>query len=237
MAMNYSPLLRVCISLMAIILPIFSLYKGIYGSFIFTFSIPIVWQVGFRGRPFESLGLKAHSIKSSIITGLLTGCLLGIVGGAALKMFGLTGLLFTSADKLQFSFGSLTIAFPLQKEVGYRLLSMSNVLVGTCLFFVFCIIAIGLGEEIFWRGFIQKKISDYLPTNIAIWLTAILFSMIHFYIFTIIPLKTGIAFLVLIAITGGVWGYLFKHFGNIGSVVVSHGIAAFIIWKYYFFCH
>ncbi|TAN62021.1 CPBP family intramembrane metalloprotease [bacterium] len=226
---------RILISLVAVILPAVLLFKGIYGSFIFTFSIPLIWKVGIRGERFDSLGLRLNSIKHSITIGMISGFVLGIAGGSGLEILGLTGLLFTSADKLQFSFSSLTIAFPLQQEVGYRLLSMSNALVGTCVFFVFCIIAVGLGEEIFWRGFIQKRISGFFPANIAIWITAIIFSVIHFYIFTIIPLKTGIAFLMLIALAGGVWGYLFKHFGNIWSAAISHGIAAFIIWKYYFF--
>jgi membrane protease YdiL (CAAX protease family) len=235
MRRGYGIFPRILISLTAIILPAMCLFKGIYGSFIFTFSIPLIWQIGIRGEQFESLGLKLSSIRPSIIRGILSGFILGITGGFGLRILGLTGRLFTSADKLQFSLGPLTAAFPLQHEVGYRLLSMTNVLASTCMFFIFCIIAIGLGEEIFWRGFIQKKISGYLPANIAIWITAILFSMIHFYIFTIISFKTGIAFLALIAIAGCVWGYLFKHFGSIWSAAISHGIAAFIIWKYYFF--
>lgn len=235
MKRGYSIFIRILVTLMVIVLPATLLFKGIYGSFIFTFSIPLIWQIGIRGEQFESLGLKLNSIKPSIIVGIISGFILGITGGFGLKILGLTGRLFTSTDKLQFSLGTLTVAFPLQHEAGYRLLSMSNVLESTCLFFMFCIIAIGLGEEIFWRGFIQKKISKYLSINASILITAILFSMIHFYIFTIVPMKAGILFLVLIALAGCVWGYLFKRFGNIWSAVISHGTAAFIIWKFYFF--
>ena len=226
---------RLYISFAAIIIPILLLSRGIYGSFIFTFSIPILWQIGLFGKSVESLGIRVGSIKSTLFAGVASGCLLGYLGGTLLKSLGITGYIYNNTDNLQFSIGVFNIFFPLQKEIGYRLLSISNSPVGVCAYLIFCIFVIGLGEEIFWRGFIQKKISGYLPANMSIWVTAFLFSMIHFYIFTILPIKTGISFLVLIAFAGGMWGYLFKYFGNIWSAAISHGITTFVIWKYYFF--
>lgn len=230
-------LLRLCISFTAIILPIIFLIKGIYGSFIFTFSIPIIWQIGFLGKTISSLGLRVNSIKFSILTGVVSGCLIGFFGGSLLKYLGITGYFYNAAHRLQFSIGAFNSAFPLQKELGYRLLNMSNSTVGICIYFLFCILVIGLGEEIFWRGFVQKKLSGYLSPHKSVWVTAVLFALIHFYIFTILPVKTGISFLVLIALVGGIWGYLFKYFDNVWSSAVSHGVVACIIWKYYFFNH
>ena len=230
-----STIFRLSISLLAILLPAILLIKGIYGSFIFTFSIPLIWQVGFSGKQFSSLGLRRNSIKSSIIIGLVSGCILGFVGGNLLKFLGITGYVYNNMNKLQFSIGAFNIVFPLQKELGYQLLAMSNSLVGMTVYLIFCFFLIGFGEELFWRGFIQKKISGYLSANTSIWLTAILFALIHFYIFTILPIKIGICFLFLIAISGVAWGYLFKYSSNVWSPAISHGITAFIIWKYYFF--
>jgi len=226
---------RFCISLSAIILPTLLLIKGIYGSFIFTFSIPLLWQVGFLGKSFESLGFKLNRIKSSIITGIATGCLLGFIGGNLLQLLGIKGYVYSNLHTLQFSVRSFNIAFPLQKELGYRLLTISNTPVGICVYLIFSVFVVGLGEELFWRGFLQKKMSNYLSMNMAIWFTAILFALIHFYIFTILPIKLGICFLVLIAVSGAAWGYLFKYFNNTFPAAISHGITAFIVWKYYFF--
>jgi len=230
-------ILRLCISVIAIVIPSALLSKGIYGSFIFTFSIPMIWQIGFLGKTIDSLGIKINSIKSSILTGVVSGCLIGFFGGSLLKYLGITGYFYNNAHKLQFSIGAFNAAFPLQKELGYRLLNMSNSAVGVCIYFLFCILIIGLGEEIFWRGFIQKKLSSYFSPNKSVWFTAILFALIHFYIFTILPIKTGISFLVLIALVGGIWGYLFNYYDNVWSSAVSHGVVVFIIWKYYFFNH
>lgn len=226
---------RLFISIAAIVAPSIFLANGIYGSFIFTFSIPIIWQIGFLGKAIDSLGLKISSIKFSILTGVASGCLIGFIGGSILKYLGTTGYFYNAAHRLQVSIGAFNIAFSLQKELGYRLLNISNSAVGVCLYFLFCILVIGLGEEIFWRGFIQKKLSGYFSPNKSIWFTAILFSLIHFYIFTILPVKIGVSFLILIALAGGIWGYLFKYFDNVWSSAISHGIVAFIIWKYYFF--
>lgn len=234
-AIKYSLPTRILISVTAIVAPALLLIKGIYGSFIFTFSIPLVWDVGFRGKPISSLGVEIRSIRASIVMGVVTGCILAFVGGTLLKFFGITGYFFTEAHTVRLSFGIFNVSFPLQKEAGYRLLNLNNVALGTSLFLLFCVCVIGVGEEIFWRGFIQKKIAKYLPAHAAVWVTAFFFSTIHFYIFTIIPVKAGISFLVLILFAGAVWGYLARYFGNIWSCALSHGIVAFVIWKYYFF--
>lgn len=232
---SQSAAFRLSIFLAAIILPATLLAKGIFGSFIFTFSIPVIWQVCFLGMPFSSLGIRFNSIKSSIIAGAVTGLSLGFIGGSFLKALGITGYVLTNAHKLEFSFGQFYAAFSLQEELGYRLLTFSNSPAGFFAYVIFSIFFIGLGEELFWRGFIQNKISARLPANASVWLTAFLFAFIHFYIFTILPIGIGICFLVLIFAGGLVWGYLFNHFKNVWGAAISHGITAFIIWKYCFF--
>ena len=56
-------ILRLGVSLLAIILPLILLIKGIYSSFLYTFSIPLIWQVSFLGKPFTSLGFRGGFFK------------------------------------------------------------------------------------------------------------------------------------------------------------------------------
>jgi membrane protease YdiL (CAAX protease family) len=235
MEIKHNIFLRLCISFLAVILPIISLAYGVYGSFLFTFSIPLVWQVGLRGMSFRSLGLRRAAIWKVVVVGGLTGCFLGVAGGVSLRLLGITGRSFSDLHALRLAFGPWNASFPLNNELGYRLLSVSNSGTGLCVYLVFSIFVIGLGEELFWRGFIQQKINRYLSTGRSVIVTSILFALIHFYVFTILDLRAGSVVLLLIAIAGGVWGFLLSKSGSIWQSAVSHGIGAFILWKYFFF--
>ncbi len=227
--------LRLFIFFILIGLPLVFLSLGVYGSFLFTFSIPLFWQVIVCKEPVNSLGLTKNRIRTSMIAGVLSGCVLGLLGGNIIKIVGATGYSFTELHKLQWSLGSHNIAFSLQKEAGCQLLTKSGTWLGLLAYFVFSVFAIGLGEELFWRGFIQRKILQRFSMNLSVWITAILFALIHFYLFQILSFKIGILFLVILMLAGVCWGYLFQYFKNIWVSAMSHGIASFIIWKYYFF--
>jgi membrane protease YdiL (CAAX protease family) len=226
---------RLCVSLAAAILPLIFINKGIYGSFLLTFSIPVIWELGLRARSADSLGLKARSIGPSAAAGAISGCLLGGLSGILLRFFGMTGYAYAAQHQFRISLGIFNVAFSLRNEAGYRLLILSGTPPGALLYFAFSVFVIGLGEEIFWRGFIQKKMSGYFTATAAVWITAVLFALSHFYIFAVLSPGAGILFLALTALGGAIWGYLFRRFDNIWSAAVSHGITAFILWKYFFF--
>lgn len=227
--------LRFFLLLLLVCLPVILLIFGIYGSFLFTFLIPLFWQLVVCNKPVKSLGLSKNRIISSILIGIISGIGIALAGGFLLRLINISNDKFVDLGSLQFSFAFLDISFPLEKELGYQLLTKSLYPAGFFIYLLFSIFIIGLGEEIFWRGFIQKKIAKYLPVNLSIWATAVLFSSIHFYIFEILSVKKSFIFLIIIAIAGVVWGYLFNYFKNIWVSAISHGLAAFIIWKYYFF--
>jgi membrane protease YdiL (CAAX protease family) len=218
----------------AVLVPVILLLKGIYGSFLFTFSIPVLWQVVYLKGSLSFLGLKKRSLAISLVLGVASGIILGLLGGKVLQLLGLTGHSFISSDSLGVGIGAFKVSFSLAKELGYQLLAKSSTTIGLILYFLFNILLVGLGEEILWRGFIQRKIARKTTVTAAIWITAALFALIHFYIFIILPFGKGIILLVLIGIAGAIWGYLCERMGSIWGAAVSHGIAAAIIWKYYF---
>jgi len=222
-------------SLILIGVPVALLSAGIYGSFLFTFSIPLFWQIVIRKESIKSLGIKKTHIKSSIITGIITGCLFGFLGGRLLQLLGLTGYSFVQTDSIQLAIGKFKIEFPLMKELGYQLLTRSRDFKGLVVYLIFSIFIIGLGEEIFWRGFVQRKISSRIKKPLGILITSLLFALAHFYILAMLPINIGIILLILMGVAGAVWGYLFEKTGNVWGVALSHGIVAFTIWRYYFF--
>jgi uncharacterized protein len=71
------------------------------------------------------------------------------------------------------------------------------------------------GEEIFWRGFIQKRLSKYFRMNMSIGLSVILYASVHFY--------SGEFILVLAAIIAGLaWSILYAWKRSLPLVIVSH---------------
>lgn len=218
-----SSLLRIGISLTAIVLPVLLLTKGIYGSFLFTFSVPVIWLFGVQGRPIRFLQVKRTQLLTGLALGAGTGILLGLSGGYLLSAFGLNHIV--NNDPV------------LTKELGYRLLTLSDSAAGMCIYLLFSVLVIGLGEEFFWRGFVMGEFSRYTGTDGAIFITAALFASVHSYVFVILPVLSGPFLLALIFAAGVCWGYLTKLFGNIWAAALSHGIAAMLLWKYFFFAH
>ena len=80
----------------------------------------------------------------------------------------------------------------------------------------------GFGEELFFRGTMQRVIaSNGMNPHVAIWLSAILFSILHFQFFGFIPrMLLGAFFGYLFFWTGSVWYSFFAHALNNSIVVV-----------------
>ncbi|GEM_PF-1920807 len=232
---NITPSFRLTVAVAAALLPLILLGLGIYGTFTFSFSLPLLWQVGFLGEGISSVGLKRRSLWPSAAAGVLTGLFLAFIGGFILKILGLTGYPIDKVHEINNFLGTFGLKVSFRGELGYRLLTAGKGLKELLLYLGFSVFLIGLGEEIFWRGFIQKKIMNALPKNASVWMAAVLFGLIHFYVLLFIPLKQGLFLMGLITLAGAFWGYLYEYFGNIWAPAVSHGVVAFIVWKYFVF--
>jgi len=96
-------------------------------------------------------------------------------------------------------------------------------IVGILLFF-----PIGFGEEIFWRGFIQKYFTHRWNAPMAVIITTVLYTAVH--------LPTGNPVLIMASLTCGLfWGSLYWFTGNLVPVVLSHmvwDVAVFVLWPF-----
>jgi uncharacterized protein len=71
------------------------------------------------------------------------------------------------------------------------------------------------GEELFWRGFIQKRLLKNFTPTVSILTASILYASVHIY--------SGSFLLVLAAfLSGFVWGYLYFRKKSMPLVIVSH---------------
>jgi len=87
---------------------------------------------------------------------------------------------------------------------------LSPSLVAFLLFF-----PIGFGEEVFWRGFVQRRFRERGSATAAFALTTLLYTAIH--------VPTGNPVLILAALTCGLfWGGFYRATGSLVPVLVSH---------------
>lgn len=97
---------------------------------------------------------------------------------------------------------------------------VSGVLVVGCL--------TGLSEEMFFRAGLQKAISSCgINQHVAVWISACVFSAIHFQFFGFVPrLLLGALFGYVYAYTGSIWISAFAHALNNSAVVVTAWLTA-----------
>lgn len=78
-----------------------------------------------------------------------------------------------------------------------------------------------LGEEILFRGILQRQVAQKIPTGWAVWAVAFIFSFIHFQFYGLVPrMILGVLFGYLFAWSGNLWIAVWAHFVNNGFTIV-----------------
>ena len=81
----------------------------------------------------------------------------------------------------------------------------------------FLLVWIGPAEEIFWRGFIQQRLSRFFGSVSGYLMAAFLYAIVHVFSWNL-PL-------FLAALTAGLfWGWLFRKYKSIWPCVISHSL-------------
>lgn len=81
--------------------------------------------------------------------------------------------------------------------------------------YIVLILVIIPGEEIFWRGFIQKRLLKYTNVTTGIIVSSVLYASVHFY--------SSYWILVFAALIAGLfWGWLYAWKKSMPLVIVSH---------------
>lgn len=89
-----------------------------------------------------------------------------------------------------------------------------------------------IAEEFFFRGALQGILSQWLRNaHIAIFVTAFIFSLIHFQFFTFVPrFFLGVVFGYLMYFSGNIWIPVLAHFiNNAAAVIVYYFITSGIL--------
>jgi uncharacterized protein len=90
--------------------------------------------------------------------------------------------------------------------------------------FIVAVLA-AIGEELLFRGVLLRILKNWFQnTHLAIWVSAILFSMFHLQFFGFLPrLALGVLFGYLMVWSGSLWLPILAHFiNNAGAVIVYY---------------
>ncbi len=76
---------------------------------------------------------------------------------------------------------------------------------------------IGPGEEIFWRGFLQREFQNIFQPVIGLLLTTAIYTMVHLF--------TGnIGLIIAAAVAGLYWGILYLWKKSLFMIIISHAL-------------
>ena len=95
----------------------------------------------------------------------------------------------------------------------YDLADQSNpIIVGVLIFFL-----IGPGEEIFWRGFIQKGLAERYGALKGYLLAAAVYTLIHIWAFNFILLGAALVCSLF-------WGFIYMKYRSVWPGIISHAL-------------
>lgn len=85
---------------------------------------------------------------------------------------------------------------------------------------------IGPAEEIFWRGFVQRRLCGRYGLLAGFVLTAAIYALVHVWSFNLMLIAAA-------AVAGGFWGLLFLATRRLWPCIISHAlwdVMIFVLW-------
>lgn len=154
-----------------------------------------------RGRLRPIYGFKAGD------------AVVGVVSAAVLYAVFYVGH-FLSVRMLPFAGGQVHSIYTIREGIDPRV-------IGLLLLFL-----IGPAEEIFWRGFVQRRLCGRYGLLIGFVASAAIYALVHVWSFNFMLLAAA-------AVCGGFWGLLFLATGRLWPCIISHAVwdvAILLVW-------
>lgn len=189
--------------------------QGISSALIFI-APPLILYAVSRHQPMRAIGFR----KPNTAWMLLIGVALMFVS------LPLTNLLTTWNEKMNFgeAFESLeALLKQLEDTAGDLTEQMLQVdSIGGLLFNLLVIALIpAIGEELTFRGVLQQALTRKMNVHVAVFLSAFIFSFIHFQFYGFLPrMFLGLLLGYLFYYSGSLWTSILMHFVNNGAAVV-----------------
>jgi membrane protease YdiL (CAAX protease family) len=85
------------------------------------------------------------------------------------------------------------------------------------------VLVIGPAEEIFWRGFVQRRFSRKYGILVGFIIAAAVYTLVHIGSFNLMLIAAS-------AVCGGFWGLLYVATGNLWPCIISHAVWDVVIF-------
>lgn len=174
-----------------------------------TFEDKAIFWYMFTGAMLILISYSIFNEKADVRTSFIKNTLYGILSGIILFII--------------FWLGNFLIEFfnmPFKKEITglYKHFSPKSFW-----HYLTLLLIIVPGEEIFWRGFIQKRLERKLNIRFAIILSTLLYASVQIY--------SGYTIHIVAALIGGIfWGFLYSWKKSIRLNVISHIVFDFCLF-------
>lgn len=174
-----------------------------------TFEDKAIFWYMFTGAMLILISYSIFNEKADVRTSFIKNTLYGILSGIILFII--------------FWLGNFLIEFfnmPFKKEITglYKHFSPKSFW-----HYLTLLLIIVPGEEIFWRGFIQKRLERKLNIRFAIILSTLLYASVQIY--------SGYTIHIAAALIGGIfWGFLYSWKKSIRLNVISHIVFDFCLF-------
>ncbi|ONI41739.1 hypothetical protein AN639_02165 [Candidatus Epulonipiscium fishelsonii] len=170
---------------------------------------------------FAYLGLKKDkNFKNNVITGFIFAAIMPFIQLISMSIVGFIVSLILEielVDILRQYYASIA-----ESEIGQANI-IQKVMVAICM-----IGFVGFGEEIFFRGLLQKNLVSKYGQNIGIVITAIIFTLLHgFYMF---ELPIAIASATALFVVSIIFGILRAKSDSLIPSILAHGVGNAIIY-------
>ena len=174
---------------------------------------PILLYIITRTQPMRELGFRKPGEGWMLLIGIVL----------MFSSLPLTNLLGERNEKV--NFGEFLESFlklleDTAADLTQRMLEVDTI--GGLLFNLLVIALIpAIGEELTFRGVLQQALTKRCNVHVAVWLSAFIFSFIHFQFYGFLPrLFLGLVLGYLFYYSGSLWSTIIMHFVNNGTVVV-----------------
>lgn len=183
------------------------------GLWFVTFSLggPSFWiKISLSAAILAAMAIRNHALRDNVLTFDGKALIQGMLAAVVLYFMFWAG---KGISTIVLPFASGQIGAIYGKGAGFP----------TTVIFFLLLFVTGPCEEIFWRGFLQRKFIGRFGDWQGFLLTTAVYTGVH--IFSLNFMLVGAA-----AVAGAFWGLLYMRLGRLDSVIISHSLWSAVIF-------